>query len=133
MKMILGFGFLLLLVAQANAQNQIGYRKDSKQDDPFVFCTEGWKRNGNWSNTAWNPVSPFTGGMAWIPHFLPWCPVPHPNNTKCPVSFGWIQPRPWTKDDWQGYLKYEAVCPDGVTPGDWDGNGGKAKDSPTRH
>lgn len=133
MKMHWGILIIFLLASKAYAQNDIGYRKDSRQDDPFVFCTEGWKRNGNWGDTAWNPRYPFTGREAWTPHFLPWCPVPHPGNTKCPVSFGWFQPRPWTNDDWEGWLKYESVCPQGKQYGDWQGQGGAAKDSPTSH
>lgn len=133
MRMHWGLLILALWACQAHAQNQIGYRKDATQDDPFVFCTEGWKRNGNWGNTAWNPVHPFTGKTAWRPHFLPWCPVPHPSNTKCPVSIGWFQPRPWTSDDWNGWLKYESICPIGKEPGNWEGKGKAAKNTPGIH
>lgn len=115
----------LALSSQATAQSG-GYYEDIdyRDNDPFVFCTEGWKRNGNYWSTAWEPVPKYTG--PWMPHWPLWCSIP---TTSCPENYGYYRPRDWTQDDLDAWEQYMRVCPAAIKSGKWTGQG-KANNSP---
>ena len=117
---------LAALSAQALAQSGGGYYEELnyRKNDPFVFCTEGWKRNGNYFTVAWTPPPGYTS--APIPNWPLWCSFP---TTSCPENYGYWRPRDWTQDDVDAYYQYVRVCPAAHKSGSWTGQG-KANNSP---
>ena len=116
----------LCCVPAVHAQSAYYETLRYRSDDVFVFCTQGRKENPR----AWKPISPFTGGMAWIP-LPPYCPVPSTGN--CPV-YPYTY-RSWSQDDMASWQQYERVCPHGEQPGKWKAHNGqgKAENTPFSH
>ncbi|WCE02634.1 hypothetical protein [Pseudoxanthomonas sp. JBR18] len=116
------------LSAHAVAQSGNFYEVIRYRDnDPFVFCTEGWKRDGDYFDTAWEPIPQYTG--PWIPHWPLWCSIP---TTSCPENYGYYRPRDWTQKDLDAWQQYTRVCPAAMNSGKWNGQE-NANDTPGRH
>ncbi|MBD9367755.1 hypothetical protein [Xanthomonas sp. XNM01] len=91
------FGFELA------AQNP---RLDYRQQDPFLFCTEGQDERLD-PLPCWKPIPPFTGQYIEMPYCQPYS------------KYG----KPWTFHDRRSLQQYRQVCPRGIQPGAWDGPG----------
>lgn len=102
--------FAVVLAGQASAQmyERINYR----DDDPFVFCTQGLKR----VDKCWVPIPPYTGQYVLTGICRP------------PNKYG----RNWDKDDTQSLQEYVRICPHAETSGGWDGPG-RPESTPTEH
>lgn len=90
-------------------QEHLRYRND----DPFVFCTEGQKDPGK----CWVPLPPYTTGAYMT---MPYCQPINP--------YG----KPWTPQDYDSLGQYQRVCPLALKSGGWTGKK-PANMSPTEH
>ncbi len=84
-----------------------------RDNDPFVFCTEGLK---GW-NKCWIPLDPASGTFMYTFE----CDEPNPKG------------RPWSSDDRESLRYYQMVCPMALRSGGWGGKGGSAANSPYPH
>lgn len=92
--------------------------KSFRDDDPFLFCSDGMKERPR----AWNPLAPAMG--TWYP--TPgYCAVPA---TSCPYVYG-IN---WTQREIDGVYLYMRVCPAAKRKGNWEG-GGRPENTPHNH
>lgn len=108
--------FFAMAVLCANAQAyQQGFYQELRyrQNDPFVFCTQGQDT----MDTCWIPLPPYTG--AWT--YTGICDEPN--------EYG----RSWYQRDRDSLKQYMEVCPQAMESGDWDGRGGAPENSPSRH
>jgi hypothetical protein len=108
------FFFTTAAMAQSAIYEKIKYR----DDDVFVFCTQG--RDDN--NKAWEPHSPYLGRMDWnsLKNF---CPVPDSPQYECPANvYPYVIFDEWSQDDWDAFQLYERICPYGEEEGSWTGN-----------
>ncbi|MBS0201089.1 MAG: hypothetical protein JSR70_11630 [Proteobacteria bacterium] len=88
----------------------------SRQNDPFVFCTEGVKNGKVWR--VINPNTPMLAmiGVGWI-NIYPYCPWPSTVGTQ--YCSGWPQ------EDVTAWGRYVAICNDGGTRRDWKSRNGQ--------
>lgn len=91
---------MLNLSAQSGSYERLQYR----DDDPFVFCTQGQDPRIN-PAPCWKPLPPYTGNYM----MMPYCRPPNP--------YG----KDWTQDDWNSLRQYLSVCSRAITPGSWEG------------
>ncbi|WP_413623784.1 hypothetical protein [Luteibacter sp. Lutesp34] len=98
-----------LLAQDSGFYKTIPYR----DNDPFVFCTEGLK---GW-NKCWFPVDPANGTFMYTGV----CDEPNPKG------------RSWSFEDRDSLRLYQMVCPMAVQSGEWDGKGGSPDNSPHPH
>jgi hypothetical protein len=107
--------FFVALMACVSAQAGQGmYEKlNYRNDDPFVFCTQG---QDTW-DTCWKPIPPYTG--AWI--YTGICDEPNPKG------------RSWYQRDRDSLSQYMRVCPNAIDSGSWDGRGGAPENTPGPH
>lgn len=105
----------------------------SRQNDPFVLCTQGVKNTPR----AWKPINPKlapTPFASWT--FLGnYCPIPWPEDWgECPLNY--VYPYPsfdaWSNADYDAYLNWAKICNDGGDKNDWTGSG-QPEDTPTSH
>lgn len=100
----------------ATAQNAVYKHLSQRDNDPFVFCTQGMKR----PDPCWIPLPPYGFGIwtyTWI------CDEP---NTETG--------RAWTQDEREGLDDYLAVCGAPRSNGEWDTKAGaRAEDTPSPH
>jgi hypothetical protein len=109
---------LAVIALQATAQDSVSpYR----QNDPFVFCTEGWSEQR--AQACWWPSPPYTTGMYIM-------------NPSCrpPNKYG----RDWSSDDYRALSLYQSVCPRALKNGSWgnddkDLKGKRANNVPSKH
>lgn len=85
--------FLLPISARSDTFLPIPFR----DNDPFVFCTQGW--------------SPFKVDMGWIPA------PPYTTGLIIPLHPTWW----WSPQDWSALWYYQVVCPGALVPGAWTG------------
>ncbi len=109
---------LVLLAFNATAQSAgggSGYyeRLQYREDDPFVFCTQGRKER----DKCWIPLPPYTGNFMMMPYCNP------PNS-----PYG----KSWTQDDWSSLYQYQSVCPRAINSGQWEGSG-RPEQTPFSH
>lgn len=80
-----------------------------RQDDPFVFCTQGPSiRHGEIRSPAcWKPVAPFLG--QWV----------YTGGCNPPNQYG----RNWDQADHDSLDQYKRICPKGEQYGGWQGPG----------
>lgn len=99
----------LLFSAAAGAQNYdfIRYRNN----DPFVFCTQGMKI----PFPCWVPIAPYTGEFIYTG-------LCHPNPDG----------RPWDQQDYDALGQLTAICPKAKKSGGWKG-AGDGSTSPSVH
>jgi hypothetical protein len=95
-----------LFACEALAQSGFYQEIDYRDNDPFVFCTQGqgWKRA---PMQCWIPVPPYTGSFTMMPYCDP------------PNYWG----KTWSDDDWESLGQYMLVCPQAMTSGPWTGKG----------
>lgn len=112
MKIKFGLG-LIALMWSVGAAAQAGYYEGLRyrNNDPFVFCTQG-QRN---ASRCWMPTPPYTGSYM----IMPYC---HPNP----------KGKPWSQADYDSLAQYLRVCPAGEQPGNWQGSG-RPENSGGRH
>lgn len=101
-----------------------------RDDDVFVFCTQGRKPEFK----AWKPIH--AGTATWMPLYNH-CPIPHDPSviTDCPANTQYYRFLNWKQDDWDAYVLYTTVCPWGGMQGkkgDWQGDG-NPENSPHNH
>ncbi|MFC3656828.1 hypothetical protein FZ025_00430 [Xanthomonas hyacinthi] len=110
---------LLLCVSFCLAGNALAQSVNAPQEtlryrdnDPFVFCTEGQKN----PDKCWMPLPPYTGNYMTMPYCQPVDP------------YG----KPWTPQDYDSLGQYQRVCPRALKSGSWTGPK-PANMSPTAH
>lgn len=88
----------------------------SRQNDPFVFCTEGVKNGKVWR--VRNPNTPMLAvlGVGWI-NIAPYCPWPS--------TVGTNYCKGWPQQDVTAWGNYVAICNDGGTRRDWKSQRGQ--------
>lgn len=117
--------FLLLAVAScwpARAGETPHYQRLGFRDnDPFVFCTQGLKDNPR----AWSPEQPARALWRLTPGY---CPVP--STGTCPI-YPYTYKR-WSNKDVNALSQYLSTCPHGEREGRWRGQG-KPENAPYAH
>jgi hypothetical protein len=97
---------LLVLIGKAVAQDAMYSELSQRDNDPFVFCTQGMKR----PDPCWIPLEPYGYGI-WTYTWL--CDEP---NTETG--------RAWTSAERQGLKDYVLVCSAARSNGAWDKKAG---------
>ncbi len=92
-----------------------------RDNDPFVFCTQGIKDNPR----AWSPDQPVRALWRLTPGY---CPVP--STGPCPI-YPYTYQR-WSDNDVNSLQQYMSVCPQAKREGRWRGKG-KPENSPYSH
>lgn len=92
-----------------------------RDDDPFVFCTQGIKDNPR----AWSPLQPVQALWRLTPGY---CPVP--TTGSCPV-YPYTY-KSWSNNDVASLQQYQSVCPRAEREGRWRGRG-KPDNAPYSH
>ena len=107
----------LLAVSLTASAEEAMYKPLSQRDnDPFVFCTQGMKR----PDPCWIPMPPYGHGN-WMYTWL--CNEPN-------VKYG----RQWTPAERQGLDEYMEVCSAARSSGTWDrAAGSRPEDTPFSH
>lgn len=127
---LLAMGALLLFVAGFALADQRKYQFLRWRDnDPFVFCTQGIKDQ----DRAWKPLDPISGTYMFIP---PYCPTAIPPGSTCPENvYPYLIFQAWSQNSWDSYLDYEVVCKWPHRKGDWTPRNGQgnAEDTPYSH
>lgn len=106
---MLALGFALPATAQVMSVAPF------RDNDPFVFCTQGYELTV--AQECWTPLPPYTTGDYMLTGI---CDPPN--------YYG----RSWTDRDWTALYLYETVCPIAVVPGAWMGVGTGAQ-APVEH
>lgn len=129
-RILLAVGALLLSVSGMAWADKKPYIKiNFRDDDPFVFCTQGIKDQ----DRSWKPLDPISG--TYIP-FLPYCPTAIPPGSTCPENvYPYVIFEPWTQNSWDAYLQYVVVCKFPHRQGDWTRRNGQGnpEDTPYSH
>jgi hypothetical protein len=103
----------LYLGMQITALADKGVYRDlvCRDNDPFVFCTQGCKGQ----DKNWTPIKPIAG--SWRAE-RGYCP--YPTTGKC--CFGYVCFRPWTQTAVAAVYQYMDICPAAEQEGDWTGS-----------
>jgi hypothetical protein len=105
-----------LFVLSASAQEPTYKHLSQRDNDPFVFCTQGMKR----MDPCWIPIPPYGDGL-WMYTWL--CDEP---NTETGRS--------WTQAEREGLSDYQQVCSAARSYGEWDTKAGaKPENVPFSH
>ncbi|MGH8028135.1 MAG: hypothetical protein ACREO0_15565 [Pseudoxanthomonas sp.] len=96
----------------AYADTPIYQKLECRDDDPFVFCTQGCKNQ----DKNWTPISPISG--TWIA-VTGYCPYP----TTGACCIGNVCFQPWTQTAVKAVYQYMAICPKAHEQGQWEGQG----------
>lgn len=104
----------------ALADTPIYQRLACRDDDPFVFCTQGCKGK----DKNWIPMSPESG--TWMPAPVPgtygYCPIA--TTATCPANvYPYVIFLPWTQTGVEAVYQYMAICPRAHDTGPWEGPG----------
>ncbi|WP_024889869.1 hypothetical protein [Luteimonas huabeiensis] len=109
--------FLAILpMMDISAQSGFYERLRYRDDDPFVFCTQGQDPQIE-PFPCWRPQPPYTGAYT----LMPYCRPPNP--------YGW---KSWTYADRDSLQQYLRVCPKAGASGQWEG-AGRPEFDPVRH
>lgn len=97
----------------AYADTPIYVKLECRDDDPFVFCTQGCKGN----DKNWTPLSPIAGTWMAVPGYCPW---PQSQGACC---IGNVCFTLWTQTAVKAVGQYMAICPKAHEEGRWEGQG----------
>lgn len=100
----------LFFAGQADVQAQSIYRKlVCRDNDPFVFCTQGCKG----VDKNWAPLDPISGSTTPV---LGYCVLPSPS-VCCKGPYCGA----WTATAIEAYYQYKEICPKAMKQGKWNG------------
>lgn len=114
----------LCLGMQATAQAEPGVYQQlpCRDNDPFVFCTQGCKGQ----DKNWTPLDPISATWLPVQGYCPW-----PSTSDC-----WVGPyyvgKAWTQTAFEAWGKYVSICPAAKQQGDWKGPG-RPESTPHEH
>lgn len=129
------FSVLLLIASPlCYAQYYNGYQdvrtgvsdpqKYGRDNDPFVFCTQGVKNGKVWRVITPNSPAHAMILVGWV-NIAPYCPWPSTEGYE-PYCEGWPQ------DDVTAWNHWAEICYAGGDRSDWTGPG-RPENSPTNH
>src|SRR5580765_8980572 len=79
-----------------------------RDNDPFVFCTQGIKDQ----DRAWRPIDPISGAWMLTPGYCPF-----PVTGSCPYPFTMLMA--WSQNSFDSFWDYQSVCKWPHRKGDW--------------
>lgn len=110
------------------AENDITIKLECRDDDPYVFCTQGCK--GQHKN--WVPTNPGTTAWMAVGNYCPW-----PSTGPCCIgNYCWT---PWTQTAFTEWIKFMNICGvdrhHGGNASDWvpENGQGNPEDEPVSH
>lgn len=83
-----------------------------RDNDPFVFCTQGCKNQ----DKNWTPIDPISATWVAVPGYCP-----YPTTGAC--CFGYVCFQSWTQTAVTALGQYMSICPAAKRQGDWKGSG----------
>ncbi|MEJ1126650.1 hypothetical protein V9L20_03685 [Variovorax sp. CCNWLW225] len=107
--------------AAAQADQRVYQQLVCRDNDPFVFCTQGCKDQ----DKNWTPLDPIAGSWNAVPGYCPW------PSTYCvvgPLRFG----SDWTQTAVTAVFQYMSICPAAHRQGQWKGSG-RPESTPYEH
>jgi hypothetical protein len=110
-------GFQAAALAEPGVYQQLVCR----DNDPFVFCTQGCKGQ----DKNWVPDDPIAATWHSVDGYCPW---PSTNCVIGPYRFG----TDWTQTAVTAVFQYASICPAAKQQGDWKGSG-RPESTPYEH